>query len=91
MYRPEPVGPYISSIVITLFYLQNSEVARSKGRAYRCKRCGKVDRKGRLMGDVLKDHVPIDRVPFYCAYFSFRCQEKSTLLDHMKNYKRHRV
>jgi len=45
------------------------------------------------MGSVVTDHVPIDRVPFDYAYCSFRCQEKSTLLDHIKlmTFRRHFV
>ncbi|KAH3786980.1 hypothetical protein DPMN_165099 [Dreissena polymorpha] len=60
-----------------------------KRKSWRCKNCSKKDRKGRLMGHILKHHVVFDRVPFSCNLCSFRCNDKNTLVDHLKNYKRH--
>ncbi|KAH3786704.1 hypothetical protein DPMN_164813 [Dreissena polymorpha] len=58
------------------------ETQTDKRKSCRCKHCGKEDRKERLMGHILKHHVVFDRVPF-------RCNDKKTLVDHLKNYKRH--
>ncbi|XP_060551564.1 uncharacterized protein LOC132713111 [Ruditapes philippinarum] len=63
---------------------------KGRGRAYKCVRCGKVDRKGRMVSHVLKHHVPFDRVPYSCSFCSFRCTDKKSLLDHIKKYSRHR-
>ncbi|KAH3814429.1 hypothetical protein DPMN_142927 [Dreissena polymorpha] len=41
------------------------------------------------MGYILKHHVVIYRVSFSCNICSFRCNDKKTLVDHLKNYKRH--
>ncbi|KAH3739303.1 hypothetical protein DPMN_045953 [Dreissena polymorpha] len=41
------------------------------------------------MGHILKHHVVFDRVPFSCSLCSFRCNDKKTLVDHLKNYTRH--
>ncbi|KAH3800120.1 hypothetical protein DPMN_153747 [Dreissena polymorpha] len=65
------------------------ETQTDKRKSWRCKHCGKEDRKGRLMGHILKHHVVFYRVPFSCSICSFRCNDKKTLVDHLKNYKRH--
>lgn len=62
---------------------------RGRGRAYRCTRCSKVDRKGRMISHVLKHHIPFEWVPFSCSLCSFRCTEEKALLDHIKKYSRH--
>lgn len=61
-----------------------------RGRAYQCRRCGKIDRRYRLADHYLKEHVSLDRVPFYCSLCSFRAQDKQTLYNHINSYKGHR-
>ena len=61
-----------------------------KHRRYKCKLCGKEDRKGRILGHVLKYHIPMDRVPFSCSLCNFRCTDKATLVGHINQYQRHR-
>lgn len=61
-----------------------------KHRRYRCQVCGKEDRKGRLIGHVLKYHIPMDRVPFSCSLCNFRCTDKKTLVNHLNSYQRHK-
>ncbi|KAH3706091.1 hypothetical protein DPMN_065471 [Dreissena polymorpha] len=39
---------------------------------YKCKACGKTDRKWRLIGHIRKQHVPMDQVPFACGLCNFR-------------------
>ncbi|XP_060561060.1 uncharacterized protein LOC132720854 [Ruditapes philippinarum] len=63
---------------------------RNRGRAYKCKRCTKVQRKGRMVAHILKHHVPFDRVPFACSLCGFRCLDKQALMDHITKYTRHR-
>ena len=59
------------------------------GLAYRCNHCGKVDRKGRLVGHILRDHVPQDRVPFYCTLCRFRCETRDDCVKHLTKYAGH--
>ncbi|XP_060574632.1 uncharacterized protein LOC132732260 [Ruditapes philippinarum] len=61
-----------------------------KGRAYQCRKCSKVDRKGRTIAHILKHHVPFDQVPYSCSLCNFRCQDKETLVKHINSYKRHK-
>ena len=61
-----------------------------KHRRYKCKLCGKEDRKGRILDHVLKYHIPMDRVPFSCSLCNFRCMDKATLIGHINQYQRHR-
>ena len=61
-----------------------------KHRRYKWQVCGKEDRKGRLIDQVLKYHVPMDRVPFSCSLCNFRCTDKKTLVSHLNNYQRHK-
>ncbi|KAH3711576.1 uncharacterized protein LOC127857004 [Dreissena polymorpha] len=58
-------------------------------RRYRCKVCGKTDRKGRLIGHILKHHVPMDQAPFSCGLCNFRCTEVADRTNHITRYKRH--
>ena len=63
---------------------------RGRGRAYKCARCGKEDRKGRMISHILKHHVPFERIPYSCSLCSFRCSDKKSLVDHVKKYSRHK-
>jgi len=42
-----------------------------------------------MVAHVLKDHIPLDRVPYYCTLCNFRCQEAKTLEDHLTDYEPH--
>ena len=64
----------------------NLEIDR---KAWGCTRCGKKDRKGRVIDHILKDHVPADRVPYRCTLCKFRCQDPDTLQKHITAYSRH--
>ena len=57
---------------------------------YKCRVCGKLDRRQRLVGHLLKTHVSLDQVPYYCNLCNFRCTAKEDLARHVTNYKRHR-
>ena len=59
-------------------------------RTYRCKVCGKKDRRGRLIAHILKHHVPMDRVPYACSLCNFRCMRSGDLSEHVYTYERHR-
>ena len=56
---------------------------------YKCKVCGKVDRRGRTVAHILKKHVSLDRVPYSCSLCNFRCTEKKDLHGHLERYARH--
>ena len=70
--------------------------AKHKGRAYQCIPCyhkeGKetIDVKGRIEEHILKNHVSLDEVPYYCRLCLFRCQRHDQLLQHVTSYARHR-
>lgn len=66
-----------------------SILSQDRHKKYRCSECGKEDRHGRLVGHVLKHHVPFDRAPYYCSLCSFRCVQKKELAEHLTKYKRH--
>ena len=71
------------------------ERARKRGKAYQCLRCfsreGKrtVDIKCRIEDHIMKMHLALEEVPFYCKLCSFRCQKKEQLLQHVSGYSRH--
>ena len=74
----------------------DSEKAKKKGRAYRCTRCNKmgnqvIDVKYRVADHILKYHLSLDQVPYYCTLCLFRCNEESQLLQHVSKYKRHQM
>ncbi|KAH3862104.1 hypothetical protein DPMN_025067 [Dreissena polymorpha] len=58
-------------------------------RKYKCRVCGKADRKSRSIAHVLKYHVSLDRVPYSCSLCNFRCMEENELMNHVKKYQRH--
>ena len=60
-----------------------------KKKNWACSRCGKKDRKGRLVDHFLKEHVPEERVPYRCSLCKFRCQDALTLQRHLTAYARH--
>ena len=62
---------------------------QGRGRAYKCNTCGKIDRKGRMEGHILKSHVPDERVPYMCTLCNFRCHDSQTLMSHITQYTRH--
>ena len=70
--------------------------AKHKGRAYKCISChykeGKetIDVKGRIEEHILKNHVSLDEIPYYCRLCLFRCQRHEQLIQHITNYARHR-
>jgi len=65
------------------------ETAKKPRVQYRCKKCQKTDRKGRLVGHFFKYHVTFDQVPYTCSLCSFRCQTQQHLLDHVTKYAPH--
>ncbi|KAH3727206.1 hypothetical protein DPMN_053135 [Dreissena polymorpha] len=59
------------------------------GLAYRFSHCGKVERKGRLVAHILRDHVPEKQVPFFCTLCKFVCETKDDLSKHLTKYSGH--
>ena len=72
------------------------ERAKHRGRAYQCLPCyhkeGRVliSEKGRIEDHILKNHVKLDEVPFYCSLCLFRCHSQQQLNRHVTAYARHR-
>ena len=73
------------------------ERARRMGRAWQCMRClneeGKrvVDRKSRIEEHLMKTHLPLTQVPYYCKLCLFRCQKREQLDHHVEVHKRHKT
>ena len=71
------------------------EKARRMGRAWQCLRCHyreqkrTVDRKGRIEDHIMKVHLALEEVPFYCRLCLFRCQRQEQLTNHVTAHKRH--
>ena len=74
---------------------ERTEKARRMGRAWQCLRCHyreqkrTVDRKGRIEDHIMKVHLALEEVPFYCRLCLFRCQKKEQLKNHVTAHKRH--
>ena len=70
--------------------------AKHRGRAYQCLRCfhqqgvSVIDVKQRIEEHIMKIHLSLDQVPFYCSLCLFRCRDRATLDDHVKNFSRHK-
>lgn len=75
--------------------LQMSAIVNHNGRAYQCLRCmgrdGKqvIGRKQRVEEHILKTHLSLDQVPYYCRLCLFRSTSKHHLLSHVAGYKPH--
>ena len=71
------------------------ERAKKRGKAWQCLRCHYrdqkrwVDIKCRVEDHVMKMHLALEKVPFYCKLCLFRCQRKDQLVTHVTKYKRH--
>lgn len=49
-----------------------------------------IDVKQRIEEHIMKIHLSLDQVPFYCSLCLFRCRDRATLDDHVKNFSRHK-
>lgn len=78
-----------------MIYFQTMNPAVSRhGHAYVCRIClaegsSVVDRKGRMISHIMKQHIPLDEVPFYCSLCLFRATDQKSLMAHVQNYSRH--
>jgi len=72
-------------------YLQVFEMGRVEYECLQCREVGvsTINRKGRIEDHVLKYHLPLDKVPYYCTLCLFRCTEWATLVHHVTKYSRH--
>ena len=71
------------------------ERARHRGRAYQCMACyfqkGEkwVDEIGKLEDHILRNHIPPERIPFFCQLCKFKCLKQDQLVRHVTHYARH--
>ena len=68
--------------------------AKHRGRAYQCLRClqtGKevIDVKARIVDHLMKHHLSLDQVPYYCMLCLFKCKDENTLKEHVRKFSRH--
>ena len=75
--------------------VERLEKAKRMGRAWQCLRCyhreqkRTVDRKGRIEDHIMKVHLALEEVPYYCRLCLFRCQRQEQLRSHVTAHKRH--
>ncbi|MES9883262.1 MAG: hypothetical protein ABW185_20550, partial [Sedimenticola sp.] len=66
-----------------------------RGRAYRCRLCPVVNplvgEKSRVESHIYKNHVPLEKVPYYCKLCTFRCTKQEDLENHVLTFRMHRV
>ena len=70
-------------------------MADRRGKCYACLHCqaqGKtyVEVRYRMVAHIYKHHLALDKAPFYCTLCLLRCSTKSSLLNHVSKYSRHR-
>ena len=71
------------------------ERAKKRGKAWQCLHCHNnsqkrwVDIKCRVEDHIMKYHLALEEVPFYCRLCWFRCQRQDQLVGHVTKYKRH--
>ena len=75
--------------------VERLEKAKRMERAWQCLRCyhreqkRTVDRKGRIEDHIMKVHLALEEVPYYCRLCLFRCQRQEQLSSHVTAHKRH--
>lgn len=70
--------------------------AGKRGRKYQCVRCMNkgeeyFNTKSRMEGHIIKPHLGLDQIPFYCNLCMFKCRDYPTLKDHVTKFPRHRA
>ena len=84
--------------MLSMLYSREAiERAKKRGRAYMCLMCEtltgekRISELGPLEDHILKKHVSLDRVPFFCRLCNFKCQTRYQMEHHVKVYPRHKV
>ena len=82
-----------------MFVLQKMSVVSKQGefkrRAYQClhslhkKDEIYIEAKYRVANHILKHHLSLDDVPYYCKLCLFRCFKEGELRDHVRTFGRH--
>ena len=67
------------------------EIAKSRGRAYKCMVCGEVGTQRGMVWHFIRRHAPLEQVPFSCSLCGYRAcrlghlkKQFSTFADHKK-------
>ena len=50
-----------------------------------------VDRRSRIEDNLMKTHLSLTQVPYYCKLCLFRCQKREKLDHHVEGHKRHKL
>lgn len=65
-----------------------------RGRAYKCLHCRGanpcIGEKKRIESHIYKNHISLEKSPFYCKLCMFRCTEQEDLERHVLTFKAHR-
>ena len=80
---------------LTMYDKETIERARHRGRAYLCLACFHLKKKrvadelGKLEDHIVRNHVELERVPFYCQLCTFKCMKQGQFTSHLSQNKRH--
>ena len=67
---------------LSIYDKETIERARHRGRAYLCLACFHLKKKrvadelGKLEDHIVRNHVELERVPFYCQLCTFKCMKQ---------------
>ena len=62
-----------------------TEIAKNRGRAYRCTPCGYTSRKCRIQEHFYRKHVTEHQVPFMCVVCEFRTGDNTKFVRHQES------
>ena len=80
---------------LSIYDKETIERARHRGRAYLCLACVHLKKKrvadelGKLEDHIVRNHVELERVPFYCQLCTFKCMKQGQFTSHLSQNKRH--
>ena len=50
-----------------------------------------IGQKYRVIGHIMKTHLTLTDVPYYCSRCLFRCQQWNDLIKHVRHFRPHQI
>lgn len=81
---------------LTMYDQETVNRARHRGRAYICLAClyqkkeRVVDEHAKMEDHILRNHIEMARIPFFCQLCKFKCLKREQYERHISHYCRHR-
>ena len=81
--------------LLTIYSKEEIERAKHRGETYECLACyflngtRKVDELSRVQDHILRKHISLYRVLYFCSLCLFCCMTKHQIWNHVINYDRH--